>query len=420
MEDEIKKDSLLLSYLLGETDEAQCMEVEAWINATAENKKYFEDLSWVWQQAALPAGVPSNKAEVWQQVRSKIMQSHKTVRMRFFWSAAAVIFTVVCVTGIIMKLSRHQQRAEMVEADLPGTSFLPDGSVVTLNNNSTIFYPAVFRENERKVRLRGEGFFNIKHIKGRPFVIEVGDVQVKVLGTSFFIRSAARQTDITVKTGQVLVFHKRDSVLLDEGETVSVHPDDTLLLAKLVLEAKSKQLTELLRRSGKLALIEERMKTTDDRKILKDSLDKTLTSKIKLFPNTSQFRNLLNAVKKAGGDSIMINGLTLDSIVRKMMMNGEIEYQSAVDTSKLETRQQKDIVKNIIRDLVAKGVVSGFNEIVMFSLTDSELIVNNSIQKTALFEKLKLKYIPRHDYGIYYGNAEIKTTEGFHLTHTNL
>ncbi|MCF0072902.1 FecR domain-containing protein [Dyadobacter sp. CY261] len=81
---------------------------------------------------------------------------------------------------------------------------LPDGSVAELNAASDITYPAHFGET-REVRLSGEAFFKVKRDTAHPFVVHSGEIDVKVLGTSFNVK--AYQNDavsrVTVATGKV-------------------------------------------------------------------------------------------------------------------------------------------------------------------------------------------------------------------------
>ena len=71
---------------------------------------------------------------------------------------------------------------------------LCDGSVVRLNAGSRLEYPNSFPSHERKVRLTGEAYFEIKH-DGRPFMVEVRQASIRVYGTHFNI-NAYQETNI--------------------------------------------------------------------------------------------------------------------------------------------------------------------------------------------------------------------------------
>ncbi|MDR1273953.1 MAG: DUF4974 domain-containing protein [Odoribacteraceae bacterium] len=62
---------------------------------------------------------------------------------------------------------------------------LPDGTSVTLNASSRLSFPRRFAGDERRVRLEGEAFFDVTRDTARPFIVETGRAEVKVLGTRF-------------------------------------------------------------------------------------------------------------------------------------------------------------------------------------------------------------------------------------------
>ncbi|HEX8270511.1 MAG TPA: FecR domain-containing protein [Flavobacterium sp.] len=94
---------------------------------------------------------------------------------------------------------------------------LKDNSAVTLNANSTISYPGLFNYN-RKVKLKGEAFFNVA--KGRSFIVETQQGSVEVLGTSFNVISRAGFFEVICFEGLVEVNSKGQSVLLRPGDAI--------------------------------------------------------------------------------------------------------------------------------------------------------------------------------------------------------
>jgi transmembrane sensor len=89
---------------------------------------------------------------------------------------------------------------------------LPDGSKVWLNSESSIHYPIAFAENERRVQITGEAYFEVSKLKlgsGErvPFIVEKGDMQVEVLGTHFNVNAYNDESAIktTLLEGKVRV-----------------------------------------------------------------------------------------------------------------------------------------------------------------------------------------------------------------------
>lgn len=84
---------------------------------------------------------------------------------------------------------------------------LPDSTVVWLHPGAELRYPSVFRGDRREVRFAGEAFFDVAKDPRKPFLIQSGTMQIRVVGTSFNVRAAPRQAvfEVAVVTGKVVV-----------------------------------------------------------------------------------------------------------------------------------------------------------------------------------------------------------------------
>ncbi|SMC37102.1 FecR family protein [Pedobacter africanus] len=69
---------------------------------------------------------------------------------------------------------------------------LPDGTKVWLNSGSRLIYPVVFSGDSREVYLEGEAYFDVTHDKAHPFYVRAGNMDIKVLGTEFYVSSDAK------------------------------------------------------------------------------------------------------------------------------------------------------------------------------------------------------------------------------------
>ena len=84
---------------------------------------------------------------------------------------------------------------------------LADGSRVWLNAGTKLTYAIAFVGKERRVRLDGEGYFEVERDESKPFIVEINGMEVKVLGTSFNLRSftADNRSTATLVSGKIEV-----------------------------------------------------------------------------------------------------------------------------------------------------------------------------------------------------------------------
>lgn len=95
---------------------------------------------------------------------------------------------------------------------------LPDGSVVHLNTASEVVF--AFTAKERRVQLsRGEANFMVAKDPARPFIVRVGQVDVRAVGTVFNVRRHGGSVDVLVTEGKVRVDDARTGESLLESES---------------------------------------------------------------------------------------------------------------------------------------------------------------------------------------------------------
>lgn len=95
---------------------------------------------------------------------------------------------------------------------------LSDGTRVWLNSESTLKYPVRFAGNRREVVMTGEGYFEVAKDAGRPFIVAVNGVNVRVLGTSFNISAYNEKVVTTLVEGKVQLQKGIDSVTLTPNQ----------------------------------------------------------------------------------------------------------------------------------------------------------------------------------------------------------
>ena len=97
---------------------------------------------------------------------------------------------------------------------------LSDGTMVFLNSGSELRYPEVFRDGQREVFLKGEAWFEVAKDSVRLFRVHAGEMDVRVLGTSFNVKAYERMESIamTLVTGSVEITCNDESFRIVPGE----------------------------------------------------------------------------------------------------------------------------------------------------------------------------------------------------------
>jgi len=140
------------------------------------------------------------------------------------WTIAASVLFIIAISGaLFFKINNNTPQQNTVTASLHTTAqqILPCGSQVTISPGSSITYPASLAGNERRVILKGSGYFDVKSLPDKPFIITAGPVNIKVLGTAFHVTDTDTTITIKVISGKVLVSAAAQQIIISGGETGS-------------------------------------------------------------------------------------------------------------------------------------------------------------------------------------------------------
>jgi transmembrane sensor len=234
-------DELIAKYLLGEATAAEVAEVERWVAENEANRKQFEHFRFLWDESRKLAAV-SNADETlaWQRFKQKLEVPAQqpgiviSLLKKNQWLKIAAAVAILLTGAVLIKTLFFKETADQIllvqTQENTVTDTLPDGSTVTLNKNSAIEYNSKFTKgNKRSLTLKGEAFFTVVPDKKKPFIIKVNDIEVKVVGTSFNIKTVNGQTEVIVKTGVVAVTRNNKTILLRPAEKVITTTGDSSL-----------------------------------------------------------------------------------------------------------------------------------------------------------------------------------------------
>lgn len=102
---------------------------------------------------------------------------------------------------------------------------LPDSSIVQLNSGSSIKISSSYGISNRNVMLKGEGYFEVAHNKQTPFIVEVKDAKINVLGTNFNLSGYDQDNHVkaTLISGSIAVNTISDKTVIKPGQQAIVN-----------------------------------------------------------------------------------------------------------------------------------------------------------------------------------------------------
>jgi transmembrane sensor len=236
-------DELLIKYLLNETSDRESLMVQSWLRADPGNQKRFDEFSLIWETSRnLASTVQMDEHLAWKRMQQRLQKKQEQAPVKRLIPIkpariAAVFFLLIAGAAIagIFFIKERRVETRIVKAEKQAISdSLPDGSIVTLNKASALYYPEKFNADSREVKLDGEAFFNITPDKQKPFVIRTGEIEIRVVGTSFNVRNDKGSTEVIVETGIVDVTRNNQTIRLMPEEKVVINKADKLLVKEEV------------------------------------------------------------------------------------------------------------------------------------------------------------------------------------------
>lgn len=258
MEQQEKYLVLIHRYITNQLSAIEEQEFSNWLEQDATHRQLLEDISATWNagKSYKEAYTPDTVAGL-KKLRQRIngLDNNNGVvvlsptKNRWWLRAAAVL---LLVSGLLWMVRNTEKTPRMLTVHSTTTPVvkLADGSIVTLNENTTFSYPEKFTGEERIVKLEGEAFFDVTNDKQQPFKVKTANTSVQVLGTSFNVDAykADASTEVTVKTGKV-------KFLTNTGKSLILEATDKGVFSHLnekLLKSKDTKLNTLFWKTGKL------------------------------------------------------------------------------------------------------------------------------------------------------------------------
>ena len=249
---------ILDSYINGTFSASTQAAFRQWLLSSRENEELDNDLSNLWEN--LSYTVSSSRRSSNQDLRD----IHRRLGWRdygMFIPRWAIVAGVAAILTLFVSeyyfLTKREKEIVSVRTCLAapesGKAFylLPDGTHVWLNSGSVLSYVnKSFSDKVRTVSLSGEAFFDVVKDESKPFIVQMDDIDIRVLGTQFNVRTPLffDNYEISLQSGKVQILGlSRDVILLPGQQCILSKSSGQVVVRKTDVSNCSSWFSESLR-----------------------------------------------------------------------------------------------------------------------------------------------------------------------------
>lgn len=231
----------LKNYLEGKTSDTESEMVRIWLKDKANNVESRKMLGEIWTNSSiLLTGTKPDFDKMLNQVHHQINSENSHLQnprsgifriYRIFSRIAAILILPITLLSLYLYYNPTQIVNELATVSVreiytkPGTRTkieLPDGTLVWLNDGTTIRYPEKFTGTNREVYMDGEAYFEVKSDLQNPFIVNNPMMTTVVTGTHFNLNAyvADKYFEATLLQGKVNLKRNQQTVELEPGDQV--------------------------------------------------------------------------------------------------------------------------------------------------------------------------------------------------------
>ncbi|WP_321436056.1 FecR family protein [uncultured Bacteroides sp.] len=210
--------NMLPLYYEGKLNEDQVLEVQQWIALSDENRHIALQMEEIYQATDTLYVLNHADTENALKVVHGKMNIRKDYRI-WIWAqrVAAILFIPLLIVTFLKYFSKEDNTVGYIRlATNPGmiaSATLPDGTVVTLNSNSSLVYPSRFEGESREVQLNGEAYFKVTKDKKHSFIVKTPQkAAIRVYGTQFDVEAYTKDGKVTATlvTGSIAMAYAKE------------------------------------------------------------------------------------------------------------------------------------------------------------------------------------------------------------------
>ncbi len=224
--------TLSANYLSGEMSETEGKAFETYLRKNRTAQEEFRKIKISWDY--LGDKTPTDTKMAWEKLHRRLEEDNLTetsdsgnfiIFNPLYRVAAVIVFLVIFSFGLWFILSDNNLPPKgyyaFTSPENAASFTFPEGSTVMLNKDAVVYYSKDFNLN-RKVKLKGEGFFEVMSDPENPFKIETEKGMINVIGTRFNVKENREEktTEVFVESGKVRLLASESSkgIILEMGE----------------------------------------------------------------------------------------------------------------------------------------------------------------------------------------------------------
>jgi len=353
-----KIESIIFRYLSDCATENESDILTEWLSESRENRITYFTLKKIWLSNQEEGYNEKHINDSWNRLKFRtILQNHQSqertlssglfrINMRKLAVAATILLLLGISSFLGIRLSilsdlDHSITEITVPLGARSNITLPDGTNVWLNAGSNLIYRSDFGRKDRSVSLTGEAYFDVKNMERLIFTVNTRDLDVKVYGTQFNVKSYPDEnvTETTLVKGSVEVS------LTDPGiraQPVRLEPNQRIVYARytrsIVVNEKEEGVAEdtISKVEPKLSVmprmmvadvadVNEYTSWKDGRLTFRSEPLETLATKLERFYNVkiSFQHDSIKELKYTG----TLNEVTIEEVIRAIASASNIKFE---------------------------------------------------------------------------------------------
>ena len=227
--------NLIIDRLTGTISEKSDLCLQEWMLVSEENIQYFKNMQKIWESMeVVREGEKYDSERAFLLFKQRIQtekrpSKHKLISFKKALSYAAILVSFIALNYLSYQyynfLSNKQNIPQISEIAVPNGSktqlTLQDGTKIWLNAGSKIQYDSNFGKGNRLLKLSGEAYQEVARDDNCPFIVDAGEVRVKVLGTCFNVKAYKDNNEI-----KVALLKGSVEMETDNGDKLKLAPKD--------------------------------------------------------------------------------------------------------------------------------------------------------------------------------------------------